>query len=314
MKHTKMMTEETQLIANSSQINSSELSSMQRKRQYRILGAVALCITFFGVGLRVSITNTDTIIVSNGDSGGVPASMMAVQLTSSTRAPFAAPSPPLGGSNPTNPDTSIIEDVSGICSLPSPPSRTYNSKTDYCFVIFPDNPTPLHCWTDNYDCLPIYGPWNGVSGVGDNQCGPACASPESGWNNFAVRTRYCYESHGSYDSQHDYCFGSDGGKRCWSHQDCKPLGPWGGLSGIGNNNCGDPCKTFEDNKIFTAGCCTITDLRAKHGLSTTLEIYNKQECHAYKEFPLAGEWNNNCDCLTKNGKWTGWNNECGYHD
>jgi len=304
-----MMTEETELVPNSSPNSMSNDESLLLQKKRRLLGAVAMCITFFGVGLRMGTTTTDTTSIPHGDSDGVPASMMAVQLTSSTRAPFAAPSPPLGGSNPTNPDTSIIEDVSGICSLPSPPSRTYNSKTDYCFVIFPDNPTPLHCWTDNYDCLPIYGPWNGVSGVGDNQCGPACASPESGWNNFAVRTRYCYESHGSYDSQHDYCFGSDGGKRCWSHQDCKPLGPWGGLSGIGNNQCGDACTTFENNEIFTDGCCTIGAFWSV----TTLEIYNKQECHAYKEFPLAGEWNNNCDCLTKNGKWTGWNNECGYH-
>ena len=130
-----MMTEETELVPNSSPNSMSNDESLLLQKKRRLLGAVAMCITFFGVGLRMGTTTTDTTSIPHGDSGGVPASMMAVQLTSSTRAPFAAPSPPLGGSNPTNPDTSIIEDVSGICSLPSPPSRTYNSKTDYCFVI-----------------------------------------------------------------------------------------------------------------------------------------------------------------------------------
>ena len=340
MKHTEMMTEETQLVANNSQ-NSSELSSLLMQRKRRILGAVVLCITFFGAGLKMGTTTPDTII-THGDSGGVSASMMALRLVSSLRAAFAtnkvptttaltkrpskqptvAPTLPdsyfgkdgtLGGSNPTNPDTSIIEDKSGICTLPSPPSRTYNSQTDYCFEVGEAPFRKFRCWTDNSYCLPIYGPWKGIGGVGNNQCGPACGSPESGFDNFAVRTKYCYESHGIYDSQRDFCFGS-GAARCWSHQDCKPEGPWGGLSGIGNNNCGDPCTTFENNKIYTPGCCTITEANGHGGLSTTLEIYDRSACIHYTQFPFNGNWNSQCECLTKNGKWTGWNNECGYHD
>ena len=165
------------------------------------------------------------------------------------------------------------------------------------------------CLTTTYDCLPIEtldlsGPREGVSWRGDGQCGFQCVT-------FDIRMRDCYESHGSYDSQKDYCFGSDGGNRCWSHQDCKPEGPWGGLSGIGNNECGPPCQQFQNNPIFTDGCCTL----GVGPLTATLDVFNKQDCEAERETTvlLHGQWNAACDCRTKDGKWTGWKNECGYH-
>lgn len=83
MKHTTMMTEKTQLVANSSHHSSSKLSSLLMQRKRRIIGAVVLCITFFGVGLRMGTTTIDTII-THGDDGGIPASMMALQLASSS--------------------------------------------------------------------------------------------------------------------------------------------------------------------------------------------------------------------------------------
>ena len=60
-KHTTTMTEETQLVANSSTHSNKVLSLLQKKR--RTLGAVVLCIAFFGAGLRMGgTTTTDTIV------------------------------------------------------------------------------------------------------------------------------------------------------------------------------------------------------------------------------------------------------------
>ena len=227
-------------------------------------------------------TTTQGTIITHGDSGGVSASMMALRLASATN----------------------IEDTSGICAIP-PPSRTYNSRTDYCFRTgwSPTNDGRPRidelCWTDNSDCLPDgFERIQGWSGIGDNQCGLPCGR-------FEVRPRDCYVSRGVYASQKDFCFAS-GSSLCWSHMDCKPEGPWGGKSGMGNNQCGDPCHTFEHNEIFETKCCTW-------GFARILHIYDKQECEAHTNFPLAGKWNPACDCLTENGKWTGWNNKCGYH-
>jgi len=89
-KHTTMMTEETQLVPNSSQNSVRELSSLLMQRNRRILGAVVLCIAFFGVGLRIGTSTMDTIIIPHGDDDGVPASMMALQLASGSAASTAA--------------------------------------------------------------------------------------------------------------------------------------------------------------------------------------------------------------------------------
>ena len=60
-KHTTMMTEETQLVPNSSQ-NSNDESSLLMQKKHRLLGAVVvLCITFFGVSLRVDDGGTTGI-------------------------------------------------------------------------------------------------------------------------------------------------------------------------------------------------------------------------------------------------------------
>ena len=268
-----MMTEETQLVAHSSTHRSGLLSMLQEKR--RFLGAVVLCIIVLGAGLRMgTMTTTDTII-AHGNSNDLTASMMAF---------------------PTNEDSwGAIPDDAGICAVPTPYSQAgYNPRTDYCF-----RDGPSFCWTTTYDCLPTEedGPREGVSGRGDGQCGFPCVL-------FDIRMRDCYESHGSYDSQKDYCFGGEGGKRCWSHQDCKPKGSWGGLSGIGNNECGPPCQEFQNNPIFTEGCCTL----GIGPLTATLDVFNKQDCEAERETTvlLRGQWNAACDCRTKDGKWTGW--------
>ena len=78
-KHTTMLTEATQLVPNSSQNSSSEVSLLLMQRKRRFLGAVVLCVTLFGVGLRMGTTTTDTVI-THGDDGGVPESMTALQL------------------------------------------------------------------------------------------------------------------------------------------------------------------------------------------------------------------------------------------
>ena len=78
-----MMTEKTQLVAKNSP-NSNDVSSLLTQKKRRFLGAVVLCITFFGVGLRMGTTTTDTLIIPHGDDFGVPASMMALQLVSSS--------------------------------------------------------------------------------------------------------------------------------------------------------------------------------------------------------------------------------------
>ena len=80
-KHTTMLTEATQLVPNSSQNSSSiEVSLLLVQRKRRFLGAVVLCVTLFGVGLRMGTTTTDTIIIPHGDNGGVSESMTALQL------------------------------------------------------------------------------------------------------------------------------------------------------------------------------------------------------------------------------------------
>ena len=72
----------------------------------------------------------------------------------------------------------------------------------------------------------------------------------------------CVKSVGTYDSQKDYCYTcggtSDSGKLgyCWNSQtpQCVPdCGNMKGVSGVGNNQCGDPCDGFLDYQNASNG-------------------------------------------------------------
>ena len=72
----------------------------------------------------------------------------------------------------------------------------------------------------------------------------------------------CVKSAGTYDSQKDYCYTcggtSDSGKLgyCWNSQtpQCVPdCGNMKGVSGVGNNQCGDPCDGFLDYQNASNG-------------------------------------------------------------
>ena len=280
MKHTTMMTEETQLVANSSKDGSPLL--MQRK--HRILGAVVLCITFFGVGLRMGATTTDTIIIPNGDSGGVPASMMAVQLASSvavTSDDSCAREVP--GAGPCCDGGSIILcskvcDYLLMCDDGYVPVPFY---TDDAATRFPETSDyqPHNCHCRGYEdhngcfCRQIRDMIEHVvdhAGIGSCD---ACPSPPPSPTHSPTEPPTCKEGKGNYlddgrrnvDTSKPFysCFEIKGsyhtrGVYCWTESiqihgvnvGCYPSGysennRWKEIYGTGNDNCGAPCAEFD---------------------------------------------------------------------